>query len=241
MYCARCGSQTADNQRFCNVCGQPVLGATTPPAFNQPGYVPMNNGQFAQPAGRPPQLIGYSPRINDPAFKKYQKSATSWSLLFAFILAIIAIIGFPIYGNTSGDIKWPQSLYYGMGIGGMFIVIALLQILKKGSEKTWDGVVIDKKIRKYRDNNEDTIVRWHTEYVVKVRKDSGGTQNNKWIDQPGLYNYYNVGDRVRHHKGFYYYEKYDKSQDRQIMCAACMTFADTYQDQCARCKCPLLK
>ena len=46
------------------------------------------------------------------------------------------------------DMSNPQSLYIGFGIGGMFLVIALFQILGRKRSKTWDGTVEDKKIKK---------------------------------------------------------------------------------------------
>jgi hypothetical protein len=102
--------------------------------------------------------------------------------------------------------------------------------------------VEDKKTYQRRERtNGKGRARIHTYYVVKVRKDSGGVKKHKWRDIPGFTAITTIGDRVRHHKGFYYYEKYDKSQDPQIMCAACMSFVDKEQEVCPRCKCPLLK
>ncbi len=223
MFCQHCGKESPDSAAFCNQCGAPLaLRAAEGPA------------QAAAPAG-------FSMKIGDPAFKSYQKKSSIWSFLFAAILAVIAVIAFPIYGSRSGEIDWPYSLYYGMGIGGMFLVIALLQFLKRNLEKTWDGTVASKDVYRERNRNNDQFVSYDTVYRMKVRKDSGGTKTHKWRNTPGLYDYYAVGDRVRHHKGFYYYEKYDKSRDAQILCAACMTLNDISRDTCSRCKCPLLK
>jgi uncharacterized integral membrane protein len=224
MFCEKCGTAAADGARFCRECG----AALTPSAAPAPasGY-----------------LIGFSPRINDPSFAAYKRKSATWSLLFAGILAVVMIVGFPIYGNRSGDVEWPQTLYYGLALGGMFLLIAIVQTLKRRFDQTWDGVVESKdtftETERSRDGRERTIRT--PVYVIKVRKDSGGLKKHKWRGSPGLYHYYNVGDRVRHHKGFQYYEKYDKSQDKQIMCAACLSFNDIHDDRCKRCKCPLLK
>ena len=120
MFCQNCGATIADGAVFCANCGQHVAGQQTSSAN---------------------QLIGFSSRINDPAFDSYKKKASAWSFIFASILAVIAVIAFPVYGNASGDIDWPDSLYYGIGIGGMFILIALGQFIKQRAEETWDGVV----------------------------------------------------------------------------------------------------
>lgn len=222
MYCTTCGNELND-AHFCNNCG-------TPASSFQNGYPRNQSG-----------LVGFSPRINDPAFASYKKKSSAWSFIFAFILAVIAVIGFPIYGNASGEIDWPNSLYYGLGIGGMFVVIALLQTIKRGVDKTWDGVVVYKDIYRERSQANEGHSHYHTVYVLKIRKDFGGTKKHKWRDSPGPYEYYSVGDKVRHNKGFYFYEKYDKSGDSQIMCAACMAFNDINADVCTKCKCPLLK
>ena len=211
------------------------------PPYAQQSYAQQSNAQ--QPAANqtPVMLVGFSPRINAPAFAKYKGKSVTWSFLFAAILGVVALVAFPIYGKISGDIAWPQSLYYGMGIGGMFLLIALLQTIKQGRDRTWDGTVAFKDC--YNEVTRDRDGHTHQEivYVLKVRKDTGGVKKHKWHNIAGPYDYYNVGDRVRHHKGFYYYEKYDKSKDAQIMCAACLSFNDIENDVCTRCKCPLLK
>lgn len=221
MFCQNCGAKIEEGTSFCNMCGNAVVSS--------------------QKEDKQNSLIGFSTKINDPAFESYKKKSIAWSFIFSGILAIIAIIAFPIYGNASGDIDWPYSLLYGFGIGGMFVMIALLQTLKKKFEKTFDGVVTYKDSYILRKRSRNGHVDYSTIYIIKVKKDSGGVKKHKWRNIPGPYNYYNVGDRVRHHKGFYYYEKYDKSKDTQIMCAACMSFHDINKDICPKCKCPLLK
>lgn len=221
MLCTNCGNSLNEGETFCDKC------ATT-----------LNERQDAQQSEQ--VLIGFSSKITDPSFNEYKKKSIKWAFLFSAILAVIALVGFPIYGNKSGDIDWPNSLFYGMGIGGMFIAIALLQTIKRGLDKTWDGVVVNKDCYTVKERDNGHTSR-HTIYKLKVQKDSGGTKKHKWRDIPGAYSYYNVGDKVRHHKGFSFYEKYDKSKDTKIMCAACLSFVDADKDTCPRCKCPLLK
>lgn len=223
MFCKNCGAEINEGTSFCEKCGTAVAVLSQDEKQGATG------------------LIGFSSKINDPSFASYKKKSVIWAFLFAGILAIIAIIGFPIYGEKSGDIDWPNSLFYGFGIGGMFLMIALLQTLKKRLDKTWDGVVKYKDSYILKERNRNGRTHYHKIYVLKIKKDSGGTKKHKWKDTPGLYNYYNLGDKVRHHKGFSYYEKYDKSGDAQIMCAACMSFENIDKDICPRCKCPLLK
>ena len=131
MYCQHCGVALSENVRFCTACGKAQ-------AQTEPSVPPnVNSG-----------LVGFSARINDPAFAKYVKNSNKWSGIFAVLLAFAAVIGFYIYGETSSEMQNPQALFIGLGIGGMFILIALFQVIGRKSSKTWDGTVVDKKTEK---------------------------------------------------------------------------------------------
>lgn len=188
---------------------------------------------------------GYSNKINDPAFAKYVKNTNRWSAIFAGGLAVIAVIGFTIAGEMGVDnMENPQAFYYGLGIGGMFLVIALFSIIGRKRSKTWDGIVEDKKVKKKtatEKSGDEVYPRDYLEYTVFIRSDSGKRHEIKATDNDIVYNYYRVGDRVRHHGGLNSYEKYDKSDDSIIFCNACATLCDINDDVCFRCKCPLLK
>ncbi|NLY37670.1 MAG: zinc ribbon domain-containing protein [Firmicutes bacterium] len=227
MYCAKCGTQISESTRFCPACGSGINQAfqTVP-----------------QPAG----LRGFSPRINDPASAKYIKNSNRWAAIFSMILAVAAVAGFYIAGEMGvEDMSNPQSLYIGLGIGGMFLVIALFQILGRKRSKTWDDTVEDKKIKKKTKRHDygDGNVQYedYLEYSVIIRSDQGKRHTIKSQNSDTLYNYYQIGDRVRHHAGLNSYEKYDKTGDKFIPCNACGTLCDISEDTCFRCKCPLLK
>lgn len=216
MYCQQCGAALPENTKFCSTCGD-------------------NTG-----------LVGFSSKINDPAFTKYIKNTNRWSAIFSVILAVAAIIGFTVAGEMEVDgMENPQALYIGLGIGGMFLLIALIQIVGRKRSRTWDGMVSDKKINKKRrrQSTGDDDYYWvdYTEYVVTINGDNGKTHQIKVDDDDTLYNYYQVGDRVRHHAGLNTYEKYDKSNDSIIFCAACASLNKMEDNYCFRCKCPLLK
>jgi hypothetical protein len=138
----------------------------------------------------------------------------------------------------------PEALYIGLGIGGMFLAIALLQVLGRKTSKTWDGTVINKKIssRRRKKRTGDGGYYWmnYTEYVVFIKDDRGKGHEIVVEDDNTLYNYYQIGDRVRHHGGLNSYEKYDKTGDRIIFCNACASLCDINDEVCFRCKCPLL-
>jgi hypothetical protein len=190
-------------------------------------------------------LVGFSPKITDPAFAKYVKDTNSWAAVFSIILAIAAVIGFYIAGDVGTEMDNPESLHIGLGIGGMFLLIALYQILGRKRSTTWEGTVEDKKVKnktvqqkcgKNYDCYEECL-----EYSVVILGDHGKRHVIRTKGDDTLYNYYRIGDRVRHHGALRSFEKYDKTGDKFIPCNACATLCDIHDDVCFRCKCPLLK
>lgn len=163
------------------------------------------------------------------------------------ILALCAVIGFSIYGETSSEMDNPQAFFIGLGIGGMFMVIAIFQIIGRKRSKTWDGVVVDKKIEQKRRKrgtgtaNNDYYWEDYTLFTVFIKSESNKTHTISAEDDDTSYNYYQLGDKVRHHAGLNSYEKYDKSKDTIIFCNACASLNDISSDICFRCQCPLLK
>lgn len=235
MYCSNCGSYLPENSRFCSKCGNPLPSPVQQPTMQQPFAMPYKNSG----------IVGFSPKINHPAFAKYIKNTNRWSVIFSFLLAIIAVIGFFIYGERSSEMNNPQALFIGLGIGSMFIVIAIFQVIGRKTSKTWDGMVVDKKIeqkrRRQNAGNNDYYWEDYTLFTVFIRCDRGKVHKISVENDDTVYNYYQIGDRVRHHGGLNSYEKYDKSRDTIIFCNACATLNDISNDVCSRCKCPLLK
>jgi hypothetical protein len=227
MRCPHCGADSAKNIKFCTECGSAL-----------PAYAEETRQQETR------ILIGYSDRINDPAFARYMRNSKVWSFSFAAVLALIAIVGFYIYGESSPEMDNPEALYIGLGIGGMFLLIALFQTIGRSRSKTWDGVVVDKKIEKKRRQKGSGNDRYwvnYTLYTVVIKTDRGQFHEVRVEDDDTVYNYYQIGDRVRHHKGLNSLEKYDKSGDSIIFCNACASLNDIADDSCFRCHCPLLK
>ena len=230
MYCSHCGTALPEGAAFCAACGTPQVQKT-------PAFVP----QLPPKSGR----VGFSKKINDPAFEKYIKNSNRWAGIFSVIIAIAAIVGFYIAGETSTEMDNPESLYIGLGIGGMFLVIALFTVIGRKRSRTWDGSVIDKTVKKKSRRrgtaDDDTYVEYYTEYAVAIREDGGKVHRLVQEDDDTVFNYYQIEDRVRHHAGLKSYEKYDKTRDSIIFCNACGSLCDINEDVCFRCKCPLLK
>lgn len=173
---------------------------------------------------------------------RYVKNSNRYSGIFAFVLAFAAVSGFYIYGETSDEMENPESLFIGFTIGSMFLLIALFQIIGRNRSKTWDGTIVDKIVKQKR-RHDKYQNRWidYLEYTVSIQAANGKMHFTSAEDDDTQYNYYQIGDKVRHHKGLNSYEKYDKSKDTIIFCNACASLNDINADFCFRCKCPLLK
>lgn len=257
MYCKYCGVALSENAKFCGICGERVAGEekTVPePADNREtdgGESGVREAAVRESVSRAAGSraggvrVGYSERISDPAFARYVKNSNRWASIFSVILAVAAVVGFFIAGQMGVEgMGNPEALFIGMVIGGMFLLIGFFTVLGRKRSRTWDGVVADKKIRRrtrsVSDGDDARRVRY-LEYKVTIRENGGKAHSITNKDNDTLYNYYKVGDRVRHHAGVNTFEKYDKSGDDIIFCSACSTLCDINDDYCPRCKCPLLK
>lgn len=213
----------SDDSKFCPSCGEKVSGEKSLQG----------------------ETIGYSSKIKDPAFAKYLKNSSRYSYIFSFVIAFIAVVGFYWAGENGADnLENPESLYIGLGIGGMFILIAFFKNLGQKKSKTWDGRVVNKTIEqktkkvRYGDTYQ---MKPYVEYKIMIQPESGKLYTLRHEDDQTVYNYYQIGDEVRHHKGLNTFEKKDKTKDTIIFCAACASLCDIKDDYCHRCKCPLLK
>ncbi|MBU1342969.1 MAG: hypothetical protein KKE44_07700 [Proteobacteria bacterium] len=223
MVCKSCGSLVEKNEKFCRECGTAT------------GKKAVIN----------PKLVGYSDRINDPAFAGYLESSDRYAWIFSIILSTAAVMGFFLYGQMSDEMDNPEALYIGLVIGGMFAMIALITNRSKKGGWTWEGTVCDKRVeKKQRRRNvsdQDYHMREYLLYKVVIQSDHRRKYEITAENDDTLYNYYQIGERVRHHGSLNSYEKYDKSKDAIIFCNACATLNEIIDEACHRCNCPLLK
>lgn len=229
MYCTSCKKEIADDARFCEFCGAKVEGHVHP----------THNSLDASTS-----LVGYSSKINDPAFDKYLSSTKKYGKLFGVALVVLLIVGFGIYGAFSDEMELTQALLIGGGLGAAYLIWTFIGLSRKGKKEDWDGVVVDKsKKLKNRvvDSGDNHYTENYTVYKVIIKKDNGKKHVLRNENSDVVYNYYQIGDKVRFHGKLDTLEKYDKSHDSIIFCNACATINKIEDDVCFRCKCPLLK
>jgi hypothetical protein len=176
--------------------------------------------------------MAYSLKIHDPRFDKYLKNTKDYRYQFGFALAIIAIVGFYLYGEMSDEMDNPEALYIGLGIGGMFFLIGIYAALSVKKTPTWDGEVVEKEIIEKEKS---------TDFVVYIEDQKHQKHEIRSENDATLYNYYKIGEKVRYHGKLRSYEKFDKSNDEIIFCNACAFMHEIDEHICRNCGCPLLK
>lgn len=186
--------------------------------------------------------MSYSNKIHDRSFDKYLQNTKNWKFQFSLIIAAIAIGGFYSYGVFSDEMDNPEALQIGLGIGLMFILIGFFSGKSKSNSHTWDGVVIDKKIKKTtKDIGNGGRKAERYIFTVFIKSENGKVHEIRSENDETVYDYYKIGDKVRHHGKLNSYEKFDKSGDTIIFCNACAFLHDINENVCLNCGCPLLK
>lgn len=184
----------------------------------------------------------YSNKIHDQAFDKYLQNSKNWKFQFSLILAALAISGFGMYGILSDEMDNPGALQIGLVIALMFVIIGFLSGKTKSATRDWDGVVIDKKIKKtYKDIGYHGSKAERYSFTVFIKSETGKVHEIWAENDDTVYNYYKIGDKVRYHSRLRSYEKFDKSGDEIIFCNACAFLHDIQEEVCRNCGCPLLK
>jgi hypothetical protein len=98
-----------------------------------------------------------------------------------------------------------------------------------------------KRVRKSADKDGGTPSHSIIRYSVVIEEENGREHELTADDDPTVFDYYRVGDRVRFHGRLGTYEKFDKTGDDIIFCNACAYLNQITDEQCIKCGAPLLK
>ncbi|MFP4457245.1 MAG: zinc-ribbon domain-containing protein [Clostridia bacterium] len=241
MYCRNCGAQIPDSAKFCTNCG--ANQNSQPNQNNQAMQSNQQNFQ-TQSSYSNQNLVGFSNKINDPAFSQFLKKSKKGANIFALFILIAAPVGFGIAGSVSRDFDNPQAFLMGLALGVLYYIFAVIWSKRHFSSKTWDGVVVDKDVKKVREHHGQGDSASYTTYdLYTVYFKGNGGEEHKLAARSNrrYFDYFNLGDKIRFHGGLNSVEKYDKTGDSIIYCNACGTENDINSDYCRRCKVPLLK
>jgi hypothetical protein len=227
-FCSKCGAAISESTRFCSACGNAVQSD-----------VRQQVSDFRQ--DRQQSLVGWTNRHLEPAVLARAAKNKKAAWIFTVVLTIAFPAGFFIAGNVTDDLPLNEAVIIGIGLGLLMLLIGLVRISRMKSG-TWDGTVTDKKHKQIVERNQDdSHARYRTVYTLVLTEDNGKKHKLNYTDNRALYDYLNIGDRVRCHMAFSTYEKYDKSRDSMLFCNICGTINDITSDTCKSCRLPLFK
>ena len=141
-------------------------------------------------------------------------------------------------------------MFYGFMIVIVFIALMVTKMPQLIFSKTWDGVITTKKMKYVVDRKNKSIQNTKAsgedklteEVSVHVQKDDGGIKIKTFTGKIAVNaDYYLIGDRVRLHKGTNYFEKLDKTGDRNIICLECGYLSAMEKVKCYNCGTHLYK
>lgn len=228
MFCTKCGSALSDAVRFCPSCGSSQIANAPPP------YTAVN--QYSEKKN-----VGWTSRHLDPAVIQRAEKNKKNAWAFTIFLTVAFPVGFSLAGLLMDDLPLNEAVIIGVGLGLLMLIIGIFRISRMKSG-IWEGTVIDKKQKRKMDHSQDdNVVSHKTIYTIVVAEDNGKQHKLNYTDNTALYNYFNIGERIRCHLSFGTYEKYDKSRDNTIFCNVCGAINDISQDQCKSCRLPLFK
>lgn len=216
MHCNYCGEKLPKKAEICPKCGKT---------------------QGIQLDSQKVGNKGFSVRIEDPAFEKYAKKSnlTAGIVVVAVAIGLVAV---PYaYNAIRGREQDPITTAALLLSSLIVLTVGAVMIIKRLTSSTWDGTVVKKKVKRERIQGGVG----HTVYIIVIEKENGRKYKYKIINNSNQYDYFQVGDKVRHHKGLNTLEKYDKTKDEYIPCAACSSMNHMSAEYCSVCGCPLLK
>lgn len=186
-------------------------------------------------------LVGWSPVADSPeileTIKKNKKSSLGW----AVVLTLLFPVGFLIAGVVSDEVPLKEALIIGCGLGLCILTINLWRFAGM-KRRGWDGAVVKKMEKRRYKRDDDGSSQSYTEYIVLIRTDGG--KKKRIVERKRdreMYDYLDIGDRVRYHPALETYEKYDKSKDEAIYCNVCRQRNPISNDRCELCNNLLFK
>lgn len=183
-----------------------------------------------------PELVAAVAKSRENTANTIKKIMPVPFVFLGLLGCVIEDIGFPMGFLVGG--------FFSFAIGAFY----LFDSYQEKSDKPWEGVLVDKykeeNTRNLTPKDEDAIPmyeKWIT-YVLVFRTTDGQKKTLEERKTTKYYDYFRIGDRVLYHpqlNGFY--EKYDKSLDRYLICPICGRENKIKNDRCKYCNNILVK
>lgn len=221
MNCKKCGAQIPENTELCGNC------AAT-----------MENEAISSSSQGKTGLIGWSNCYQNPEIIAVVKKKNKSIIGYAWALVLVFPIGFLIAGLFFKTMSLAGGLMIGLVLGLLMVVINMI-FIKNRRNQIWDGVITEKYQKE--SDKEDDSDHIDIDYVIMVEKTDGQKHPMIYQNHREIYDYFQIGDRVRYYVGLATYEKYDKSKDAIIYCNVCLAENPIANDRCEKCNNLLFK
>ncbi len=239
MHCTNCGAALEEGISLCPDCGTAVeANSTEAPVTPQAASLPVSSAEDTPQEAQTNPLIGWSDKLDDPAIQKAALRHKKSARMFGVIFGVIFPLGFILAGLLIKAIPLKLACIVGFGLGLLMVAISYIRIFSL-NRPIWEGTVVDKTgVEHYDKKNKDKAT---IEYTVVFRGNGGGKKKLHMKNDSSVYDYYNVGDKVRFYPALGTFEKRDKSHDEIIFCNVCSAKNAIGNRKCERCKSPLFK
>ncbi|WP_050741817.1 hypothetical protein [Acetobacterium bakii] len=182
-------------------------------------------------------LVGWSTRYEDPEIIAAAKEKYKSGISYLWALVVIFPFGFLLAGLFFETMLLAAGLIIGAVLGLLMVGLNWFYIKNK-RKQIWEGVITEKYQQEKPDDDSDQD---DMDYVLVVEKTNGKKHHMIYHNRREMYDYFQIGDRLRYHVGLSTYEKYDKSKDHIIYCNVCSTENPISNDRCDHCNNLLFK
>src|SRR5579863_2189444 len=130
MYCANCGTQVQDNQKFCSRCGQPILGPAAAPNVYTPPPASPTPGPGTYTAS--PAVGAYpAPQLRSRLATHLRILGVLWIVVSA--LRLLPALGLLAFGHL-GHFRYPfwsghMPFFMGPFLGGLGVFMSATAVI----------------------------------------------------------------------------------------------------------------
>ena len=218
MYCPNCGALLLDDAKTCDRCGAAI--------------------ETARPGKR--LAPGYAQNIDAEPVLAALKKQNRITVIASAVLIVLPLIVFMIYGALASPMTIGAAIAMGIFISFVIALVVIITTLKRKLGKPFEGTVADKKHVRHSGVGRSRKTRSRSQWYICIDCDDG--KRRKKDATSTVYNYLQIGDRVRYLPQFPQpFEKYDKSRDAEIPCMFCGKMNPPENETCSACKNPMVK
>lgn len=200
------------------------------------------NINFETPSKKKVSRVGFSKVVSSQLFLSKLREYNLKIFIISLFFIPLPIVFLMIYSNFEPDFGTSDAIKYGLLLSALFSFFLLIIYLQRAYGKPWEGVIVYKDVEQRRRKRNKYSYDYYDVYVLKISTDSGSSRTIEEYSQSDYYySHFNVGDRIKYHPSIGYYEKYDKTNDYELLCPFCSTVTSIEKSQCKKCGTPLIK